>query len=185
MHGGVFMYSFQQEELEVLKGDYVHCLDRVTKYRLQLKKSSSFATYVYQQEMGIVNKVIFDLWDSILAMEKYLPPQKQDYSRRKLLKKPLKGGLTYSTDLKIAEDPEYYVCNKTIQKDLLQLLKKVLTKRQFVILYMYYFQNMKQREIASALHVSSPTVCEHINKAINSIRSSSIFLSHLNQLYLT
>ena len=175
------MYIFSQAELEELKDEYLQSLKTVKKYHVAIKslneKNETGISYT-RFEIGIVNTIITDLWESILSMETFLPYHKQVFLNKNN-NRPARRNIYSPTgiDIQVQESPETYVCDILMQKKILDTIYRLLTPRQFEILYLYYYQNMSQAKIAARLHLSRPTVTEHLQKAIEKIKSSPAFLN--------
>ncbi len=174
---------FQQQSLEHLKDQYVFSLRTVTAYttkkRKEYKAASSTRTKV---EISILNQITADLHTSILLMERYLPPNNQIYLQKELQGYTKRHSSTnYSPPnlQKHSENPEAYICDLMMQKKLFDTIYKILTPRQFEIVYMYYYQNMTLSKIAKTCEISTPTVTEHLHKALARIKNCPDFIKFL------
>lgn len=167
--------SCDYAELEHLKNQYVACLGTVKKYHYKVKslnKELPCSRYLY--EIGLLNGIIFELGESILEMEKYLPRCKQEYLQLKLEKnnKYYSRQPLYPEQDTIIKPPESIICSRLDRNRLLNILQNILTPRQYQILFLYYFLGLEQKAIAKKLQLSRPTVTEHLLKAIQRIRES-------------
>ncbi len=167
------MNMFNQTELEKLKLEYLQCLKMVILYCSTLKKDHQTKNNLQcKTEIGLLNNITEDLWDSVYEMEKYLPANKQIYLFKKQRRSTRNPVMFTNNASRYTQNPETLICDLMIQKKLLDTLHRLLTPRQFEIVYLYYYQNINQAKIASELNLSKPTVTEHLQKALNKIRSS-------------
>lgn len=175
--------GFQQQSLEYLKDQYIQSLSTVNAYSTKKRKEYK-ATYSTKAkvEITILNQITADLRNSILLMEKYLPLSRQIYLQKELqgyTKRYSAENYSPPTLQKHSENPEAYVCDLMMQKKLFDTIYNILTPRQFEVIYLYYYQNIKLSKIAKTFEISKPTVTEHLHKALDRIKNCPVFINFI------
>jgi predicted DNA-binding protein YlxM (UPF0122 family) len=152
--------------------------DRLENIKIKINQKVKERNVLYSAES--------DLMYVIIWLERYLPYEERYYSRkyneeqRKLTyNKASNVGIIFKEKISVKEI-EKIVHNKLLQKELLYMLKDLLTDKQYTCVFMYFFEGYTQEHIADKLKIERPTVTQYIQNSIEKIRMSEYFLNILN-----
>jgi RNA polymerase sigma factor (sigma-70 family) len=137
-------------------------------------------------------KIVYDaekeIIENIMMIEEYLPFEKRLFLHKKnneitklIFNKSANFGFVPVEKLKYKEI-EGLVHNKVLQNELLNMLKELLTDKQYTCVYLHYFEKMTQQKIADKLYISKQTINEHIFDSIKKIRNDNYFSNLLKYL---
>jgi len=134
-----------------------------------------------------LNSMVRDMVYSIHIMEEYLPFEEQtrnnklceNYSKQILDKRSVVG---YVPDggIKI-DNPEDLACNIILQEKLNEIIKTLLSYKQWETLVMYYIYGMTQKEIAKELSIDRSTVAKRLASSIEILRESELLKEYINE----
>lgn len=134
-----------------------------------------------------LNSMVRDMIYSIHIMEEYLPFEEQtrnnklceNYSKQILDKRSVVG---YVPDggIKI-DNPEDLACNIILQEKLNEIIKTLLSYKQWETLVMYYIYGMTQKEIAKELSIDRSTVAKRLASSIEILRESELLKEYINE----
>jgi len=124
----------------------------------------------------------------MMWLERYLPYEQRYYSRkydeeqRKLTyNKKSDTGIVFDENLNRKAIDEL-VHNKILKNELLCILKDLLTDKQYTCIFMYYYENYTQGQIADKLKIEQQTVNDYIKTSIEKIRISDNFVNILKNI---
>lgn len=129
-----------------------------------------------------------ELLDIIMHLERYLPYERRYYSRKQAeelskqtFNKASNTGVMFKENISI-QSVEELVHNKILQGELLYIFKSLLTEKQYVCMYLYYYEKFTQEQIADKLVMTRQNVSAHINNSVELIQRSEYLLSLLEYL---
>lgn len=133
-----------------------------------------------KKDITLWNSMIRDLEESMKMIEMYL-----DYNDRHYLHKEydevkkriynptsIEGEVPFETLYKESiPDMTDLVCDIELQEEIQELLDTVLTERQKQVIYMYFWENMTQEEIAKELGIQKQNVSNYIQNSLEKLRN--------------
>ena len=133
-----------------------------------------------KKDITLWNSMIRDLEESMKMIEMYL-----DYNDRHYLHKEydevkkriynptsIEGEVPFETLYQESiPDMTDLVCDIELQEEIQELLDTVLTERQKQVIYMYFWENMTQEEIAKELGIQKQNVSNYIQNSLEKLRN--------------
>jgi len=139
-------------------------VNSLRKIKAKDKKTMDYKKIVYDVEREII--------ENLIMIERYLPQKdrfftnKRDNEIRKMtLNKTSNVGFIYNDKVSKNIDKEL------TRKELIKLIKSLLTEKQFECFYMYYFEGKTQEEIGKELKMTKSTVNVHIKNSILTVKN--------------
>jgi len=182
-------WNCQDLDFALLKQEYLQTLKKVRKTNnIYKEQNKQIRNHQLQTQIGILNAVEKDLFSTICEIEEYLSWEQREYLHRRnenyrkniynsrreegFVPKGRLGGFT----------TEEIFCNAELRENLLDIINTILTPKQFEIIYLYYFSDYTQEEIARKLNLERNSVHTHLQRSIEKIRQSELFLNFLEKI---
>jgi len=154
--------------------------DLIENIKIHIKEKINEKNYLLGAEENLLYIMIW--------LERYLLYEKRYYSRkndeeqkRLTYNKKSDTGIVFDENLN-RKAIDVLVHNKILKKELLYILKELLTDKQYICVFMYYYEGYTQEQIADKLRMTHQNISVHINNSIDIIRKSEYFISLLKYL---
>jgi len=152
------------------------------------KENYENAKYIVNKnivDIRILNSIIRDLEWTIIEIESYLPYDKREFLHKQnknysnaILEVRSNEGFNPDGMIKFPPsiDVEKLIENEELQKILFDVMKLLCSEMQIKCIYMFYWDNMKQREIADELKISQQAVAKNLQKGIQKMQNHLKYL---------
>lgn len=175
-------------DIRKLYNEYIISYQKIHQYANKIRKG-----YVNTTDKDKINerRTVYDvekeLLEVILWLEKYLPYEKREYTKKqaqetKRLTFDKKSNVGFTPLDNYTDKIEKIVENKILKNELLYIIKTLLSDKQYSCVYLYFWEGMTQEEIAKKLGISKSEVNQKIQVSIDKIKNSEYFLSILENL---
>ncbi len=195
IYGQIIEDNLKHRESEYWSNLYQEYLESYRLLRKVVNKIRKQYTNTTDKDKIKERKIVYDMEkemvEKLIYIEEYLPIKDRYYTNKKIqelanltFNKSSNTGLV-PIDNKNNENnynTEKLVHDKLFKKSLLKLLASILTQKQYRCLYMYYYRNMIQEEIASKLGIDRSTVAHYIQDALDKIRVSEEMIGLIEYL---
>lgn len=190
---------FTPTNWEEVYAEYYLALKKIRKYKRwmqeQIKeiqeKGDNGRRVVLDKEMmeyrTVVNDSEKEMIENIMNIEIYLPFEKRYFSNREYdrlykltMDKTSDYGYKPENKTKQEKEDDLFISNN-MQIFFNNMLRNVLTDRQYQCIKMYYGENIQQDKIAEKLGIERSTVAVHIRDAIAKIKQSDVLVGLLNK----
>lgn len=186
------LYDEYGQTLSVLK----NCRKKLVKRNQELENENcDNVKYVINKnlvDIRLLNSMIKDVEWTMMEIEGHLP-----YDGRKLLHKKchtysdavleIRCETGYNPDGFIKFPPSFdvekLIANKELQKILIDIMNLLCSDVQRKCVYMYYWENMKQSEIAAELGITQQAVAKNIQKSVQKMQNHLKYLDLKDFLY--
>lgn len=167
-------------DAEKLRDEYYESYKKIHKHCNTIRKEYAntrdnekikYRKMVYDAEREII--------ETIQMIEHYLPVNKRKFHLD--IHNVLNKDVLYANNKTI--NIEEIVSNKIIQNEMLYLMVKLLTNRQYTCIYLYFWEGWTQEQIAKKFKITHQAVAIDIKWGLEKIARSEQFQDLINEIF--
>lgn len=174
----MFIFMTNPELYNQYRNTLFNLYKSLRKYQALKDKSS----------VRLINGMISEVYDSVLMIEAYLPPEQRKYTLRKIksYQKRIENyksneGVIPDEDLPIIKTPHDILYDVDFRQTLHSTIESVCNDEQKYLLTAYFMYGMTQEQIAKKRGVKKARISRQLREIILKIRNSQLFSAYLMQ----